>query len=216
VTTTPDLGFEPEEAVRQPPARYGKPPSVRPALVVLACAVVVSVGGFAVALVGNGSSASKPVTGLGIRVPGVSLRATAAASTLRRIESGGSPPRDIVDSLVVPIGARVVSTTAEDAGVAQYDRSVYLEVDAAPRELMKFYEVELKRGQWSLLGEYPLSGGATEVLGRRAGSDGYEWEVGVVLTPVTPAISPALAGDGQTSSTTGVRLRLFEIPDGGS
>ena len=216
MTTTPDLGFEPDEAVEQPRTRHGNPPSVRPALVVLACAVVVSVGGFAVALVGSGSSASKPVTGLEIRVPGVSIRAIAAASTLRRIETAGSPPGDIVDSLVVPVGARVVSTTAEDAGVDQYDRSIYMEVDATPRELAKFYEVELKRGQWSLLGEYPLSGGASEVLGRRAGSDGYEWEVGVVLTPLTPAISPALAGDGQTSPTTGLRLRLFQIPDGGS
>ncbi len=216
MTTTPDLGFEPEDALEQPPARYGKPPSVRPALVVLACAVVVSVGGFVVALIGSGQSVSKPISGLEIRVPGVSIRATNAASTLRRITSDGSPPSDIVDSLVVPIGARIVSSTAEDAGVDQYDRSIYMDVDAAPGELMKFYKAELKRGQWSLLGEYPISGGASEVLGRRAGSDGYEWEVGVVLTPVTPAISPALAGDGQTSPTTGVRLRLFQIPDGGS
>lgn len=216
MTTTPDLRFEPDEALEQPPTRYGKPPSLRPALVVLACAVVVSAGGFVVALVGNGGSASKSVTGLEIRVPGVSIKATEAAPTLRRITSDGSPPGDIVDSLVLPVGARIVSTTAEDAGVDQYDRSIYLDVDATPRELMKFYEVELKRGQWSLLGEYPLSNGANEVLARRAGSDGYEWEVGAVLTPVTPAISPALAGDGQTSPTTGLRLRLFQIPDGGS
>ncbi len=79
---------------------------------------------------------------------------------------------------------------------------------------MKFYRTELKRARWSLLGTYPMAGSGTEVLAQRSGSDGYEWEVGVLVNPVDPAISPSLAGDGQTSAVMGLTLRLFEVPDG--
>ena len=98
----------------------------------------------------------------------------------------------------------------------QYDRSIYFQVDTNFTELLKFYKHELRRAHWSLLGTYPLPAEATELLAQRTGSDGYEWEVGVVVTTVNPSISPSLAGDGQTSPVMGLRLRLFEVPDGGS
>ena len=170
MTTTPDLGRDLDEGLGTPRARRAEPPSLRPALVVLACAVVLSFGGFAVALIGGGQAAPSIVTGLGTPVPGVNLSAVGASQVLRRISNGGTPPRDVLEALVVPNGARIVSTTAQDA----------------------------------------------ELLAQRTGSDGYEWEVGVVVTPVNPAISPSLAGDGQTSAVMGLRLRLFVVPDSGS
>lgn len=229
MTTTPDFGSEatdpPEgadpagaaemaQAAEEPRPLHAKPPSLKPALFVLACVAVVSIGGFALALVGNGGAASPTVSGLGIPVPGVNLSAIGAAQVLRRITSAGSPPSDVLDSLVVPNGARIISTTSQDAEVDQYDRSIYFEIDTTSKELLKFYQVELKRARWSPLGTYPLPGAGEELLARRAGSDGYEWEVGVVVTPVNPAISPSLAGGGQTSPTMGLSIRLFQIPDG--
>jgi hypothetical protein len=216
VTTTPDLGLDPGEMPEWVRARRAKPPSLRPAFVVLACALVLTLGGFAVALVGSGQAAPSIVTGLGTPVPGVSLSAIGASPVLQRISSGGVPPRDVLEALVVPDGARIVSTTAQDAGVDQYDRSIYFEVGTGSTELVKFYRTELKRARWKLLGTYPLPSAGTEVLAQRTGSDGYEWEVGVVVTPANPAISPSLAGDGQTSAVMGLRLRLFEVPDEGS
>jgi len=214
VITTPEEGLETSEPLEATPPRHAKAPSVRPALVVLACAAVVTFGGFALAVVGG----SKPATvgGLGRAVPGVNLTAIGAAGVLHRLVSGGTPPKDVLDALVVPKGAQIVSTTDSDAGIDQYDRSVYLKVDTTSKELVRFYQAELKWAHWYLLGEYRLPGSAKELLARRAGSDGYEWEVGVIVTPVNPAISPSLAGDTQPSSTMGLRLRLFQIPDGGS
>ena len=213
--TTPS-GLELEQAEESGPVRpaRAKPPSLRGALVVLACAVVITFGGFAVALVGGGQPGPAVVSGLGTPVAGVSLSAVPASAVLRRIAGGGTPPADVLGSLVVPDGARVMGTTTQDASVDQYDRSLKLEVTTTLGELVKFYRVELKRAHWSVLGAYRLPGPGSEVLAQRSSSDGYEWEVGVVVTPANPAISPALAGDGQTSAAVDLTLRLFEVPDG--
>lgn len=188
------------------------PASLRPALFVLACVAVVTLGGFALALLGGGGTGSA-VPGA-TRVPGVAIDASSAATVIARIASGGDPPTDVVRSVVVPAGAVVVGTSSSDAGVSQYDRTVDLAVGAPPIEVVRFYTVELRRARWSLLGTYPVSGGGTEVLAQRPSSDGYDWEIGVVVTPVTPAITPALAGGSETSSSSSMRLRLFQIPEG--
>ena len=209
MTTTP---ADPR-ALRAP---YGKSPSIRPALVVLACAAAVTFGGVAVALVGSGQTTAPTVSGLGVPVAGVNLTAIGAAPVLRRIATDGSPPKDVVDALVVPNGARIVGTSTPDAGIDLYDRSISFQLSTSSSELLRFYDVELKRAHWSQVAEYPGSGASKEILAHRSGSDGYEWEVGVVVTPVNPSISPALAGDGQTSPTMGLTLRLFQLPDDGS
>ena len=214
MTTTPDRGLDLSEGLEPTRAHHARPPSLRPALVVLACALVLSFGGFAVALIGSGQATPSVVSGFGTSVPGVNLSAISALQVLQRISSGGMPPRDVLEALAVPNGARIVSTTSQDASVDQYDRSIYFQIDTKSTELVKFYRAELRRAHWSFLGTYPLPNAATELLAQRTGSDGYEWEIGVVVAPVNPAISPSLAGDGQTSPVMGLRLRLFEVPDG--
>ena len=212
--SSPERDLAPAEDTEQPYFLRAKPPSLRAAFVVLACAVLVTFGGVAVALVGSGGSGPPTVSGLGTPVPGVSLTAVNAAGVLRRIASGGTPPSDVLGALALPNGARILGMTAQDAGIDQFDRSMRFELDTTKAELVSFYRAELKRARWSLLGTYPTSGSGSELLAQRSGSDGYEWEVGVEVAPVNPAISPSLAGDGQTSAEMGLTLRLFEVPDG--
>ena len=198
----------------QPYFVRAKPPSLRAAFVVLACALAVTVGGVAVALVGSLQTGSPTVSGLATPVPGVNLAAVGASGELGRIQSGGTPPADVLDSLVLPNGAKILGSTAQDAGVDQFDRSMRFQIDTTKQELLSFYRTELKRARWSLLGTYPVASSGSEVLAQRSGSDGYEWEVGVQIAPINPSISPSLAGDGQTSAEMGLTLRLFEVPDG--
>lgn len=202
------------EELTPPEWPRAKPPSLRAAFIVLACAAVVTFGGAAVALIGSNQATPATVTGLASPVPGVSLTAVNASSVLHAITSGGTPPPDILSSLVVPSGSRIMGTTTPDAGVDQFDRSMKFQISTSTSQLSEFYRAELKRGHWSLLGTYPLPNAGTEVLAQRGGSDGYEWEVGVLMTPINPSISPSLAGDGQTSAVIGLTLRLFEEPDG--
>ena len=213
MTTPPDPEAEAAFELGPPQFQRAKPPSLRAAFVVLACAAAVTFGGFAVALVGSGQATPATVSGLATPVPGVSLAAVDASGVLQRIASGGTPPPDILDALVVPNGARIEGTTTQDANVDQYDRGMKFQITTTSSELVSFYRTELKRAHWSLLGTYPVASAGIEVLAQRAGSDGYEWEVGVIVAPVNPSISPSLAGDGQTSAAMGLTLRLFEIPD---
>lgn len=198
---------------RAPVFERAKPPSMRAAFVVLGCALVVSVGGFAVALIGSGQSTPTTVTGLATPVAGTGLSAVGAAGVLARIASGGTPPADILDSLVVPSGAHIVGTGTEDASVDQYDRSITFRLSSGTAALLSFYRIELRHFGWRLLGTYATSKQTTELLAQREGSDGYEWEVGAVVSSSNPSISPALAGDGQTSAEASLTLRLFQVPD---
>lgn len=213
VKTSPDLA-DADPSAAPPLAPFARPPSLKPALVVLACVAVVSLGGFALALLGGNSSPAPAASGSTSALPGVHLAALPAGPALRRISSDGALPSDIAAALVVPEGSRVVGSVANDAGVGQFDRSIVLAVGAAPSLVVAFYHAELTRARWALVGTYPIAAGGTEVLARRASADGYEWEVGVVVTPVNPGISPALAGGDQTSASSRVKLRLFQIPDG--
>lgn len=162
MTTTPELGAERAELPDGPRAPHGRSPSVRPALVVLACAAVVSFGGFAVALIGSGQAGPPTVTGLATPVPGVNLLAVGGAQVLQRISHDGSPPKDVLEALVVPKGARIINTSVQDASIDLYDRSIYFEIDTTSKELLTFYEVELKR---SVLGGHRKVPGPG--LGRR-------------------------------------------------
>jgi len=205
--TDRDEGVDP--SVAEPLATMRETPSLRPALFVLACVAVVSFGGFALALAGSSPAASPGP--LGSSVPGSALKAVPAAQALERITSPGLPPPDVVGALVVPAGATVTGSAVNDAG---FDRTVTLAVDATTAEVNAFYEVELSRARWSKLGTYSEASGGHEILAKLASSDGYEWELGVVTASVTPAISPALAGGSQSSATTRLSLRLFQVPDG--
>lgn len=214
LSTPPRTDAEVSAQLEAPEWPRAKPPSLRAAFIVLACAALVTFGGAAVALIGSNQATTATVSGLATPVSGVSLAAVDASGVLQAIASGGTPPSDILSSLVVPSGARIMGTTTPDAGVDQYDRSMKFQLSTTMSELARFYRTELKRARWSLLGTYPLPSAGTEVLAQREGSDGYEWEVGVLMTPVNPSISPSLAGDGQTSAAIGLTLRLFEEPDG--
>ena len=203
----------PDPIAARPPSAPG--PSLKPALVVIACVLVVSFGGFALALLGGQpSSDGATYAGFGKPVPGVSLRAIPAAGVIRHIATPGAPPIDVIRSVVVPSGVTVTGTANHDRSAGQFDRAVLMTVNATHQELVSFFKTELKRGRWSLLGNYPLAQGGTELLAQRAGSDGWEWEIGLLLNATSPSISPALAGGDQSAPTGTIQLRLFQIGDG--
>jgi hypothetical protein len=55
----------------------------------------------------------------------------------------------------------------------------------------------------------PVRPGTIEVLGQRAGSDGYYWQIGAVVAPTTFPSS----GPGAKTGLTEFEVRLFQVSD---
>jgi hypothetical protein len=188
----------------RPPVR--RTPSMRPALVVLGLAVVILLL-FGITAVVTGSDAPpKAPSSRPVAVAGTWLRAVPADTSLAPIVNAGSPPANIVDSLTVPQAAKALVPTNNAQGDGQYDQQMAYRVAASQAAVIAFYRSELSRSGWAIASDGAAYGETgTEVLAKKGGTDGWEWEAGVVISPTT-------FGHGAQESTPFV-LRLFQIPD---
>ncbi len=195
---TPTLPASPD-----PPAGRTPGPSVRPALIVVGLALLVLlVFGIGAALTNNPT----PKAPKAAKVKGTGLVAEPATATLHPIEILGTPPADVLDALVLPKGAHVVSDTPW-SGSTQYAGDMSFRLGASQAALVTFFHTELRHDGWSVLsvGAAHDEPGATEVLAQRASSDGWFWEAGVVVYPTT--------FDHAGADTTRFKLDLYEMPD---
>jgi hypothetical protein len=196
--------------VEHEPAPGPRRPSLAPAAIVVGIAVVIVASGAIVALAGS-TSAHAPAAQLGTSVPGVPFKAIPAQPDLSHIESGGEPPPDVIKAMTVPSISSYVGDSNEDAGLDQFEESVTISVPATSASVAAFYRKELPGAQWSMQFD-GRANGAIELIGQRNGSDGYQWRVAIVISSVDPTLSPALAGSGQTS-TSSVVMTLYQVAD---
>jgi hypothetical protein len=186
------------------PARIRRPgPSTKPAL------VVVGIAAFLVLLFGIGAAltGSSPTPASHPKAVKTTLRAAPAAATLAPIELPGTPPADVLGSLVLPAHVETVSKTKWD-GQTQYSAKMGFRLAATQAEVVTFYRAELRSRGWSIssTGAAHDQPRAVELLAQRASSDGWYWEVGVVVSPTT-------FGSGGRTDVTRFTLELFEVPD---
>lgn len=183
-------------------------PKRGPALVVIGIVALISLGGAAMAL--SGTHASPKTRPALTRGGHGALRAEAAGVLLGPIERGGEPPADVIDRLVVPKGSRRTSLQCATSVIDLYDCAVHLSSPGAPPAVLSFFEHELPRLGWAKLSITPTDRGlGTEVLDQVASNDGYYWEVGVFVDPLS---SPT---PGVTGPASAVVLRVAERGDGG-
>ena len=203
---TGPLTFE-SEAPERPRTSSGN--SLRPAMVVLGLAVVI-LGGFA-ALGLLTSQPNAPVrTGTSPRsVPGSTLLAVPAAHVLSVIIKNDGPPSDIVNAVSVPAGTVRISAQDNSGASAQYDSQVVLRSDASQGALLTFFTASMKQQGWQVFDRGPAANdpGATEVLGKLAGSDGWYWDMGAVIPPTS--FRPGAPAGGWTDVT----IRLYQESD---
>jgi len=142
-------------------------------------------------------------------VPGTTLRAQPAVTALAVIAVAGQPPGNIVNATSIPVGATRVSFRNNTASAQAYDAQIQLTIDSSQGAVENFYAKDLKLQGWQIFGTGPADNdpGAIEVLAKQAGSDGFYWEIGAVVSATT--FGPGAPATGSTTFT----LRLLQQPD---
>jgi hypothetical protein len=213
-------GLGADGARTQAPTRRGVP-SVRPALIVVGIAAgLVLLFGIGAALTSS-STPPKPRSSALAPVKGTALRAEAATSVLRPIERPDTPPPDVLRSVVVPEGSTTVSSKPWD-GSTQFSGEMTFRLQASQAAVVDFYRAELKARGWSISSVGAAEGkkNATEVLAQRASTDGWYWEIGVVVSPTTFTSPSRPSSDSGAAGSTGAdstqfSLDLFQEPETG-
>lgn len=198
---TGDSSFEPA-----PPELPG--PSVKLALTVLLLGVgIVIIGLIGMVLWGSTKPAAAPSTVATAK--GSPIAAIPAAPELAPLISGGEPPNDIVNSLVLPKGA-VAGAVIDDTNSAEaYDEERAFTLDTSEQKIISFFEVELPAQGWHVISKGPPKNAiGFEVLAQRAGSDGYYWELGAVVAPTTFP-----SGPDKATGLTSFEFSLFQVLD---
>jgi len=146
------------------------------------------------------------------KVRGTTLLAVPAAKALKPIELPGTPPADIIDALVLPEGATVLSVKDNATSTTQYDEQMSFSVHASEAAIVDFYRVELAAKGWSSPSAGPATDllGGVQVLAQKGSDDGWYWEAGTIVSPT--AFAHGGAG-GAGAETTDFTLRLFQVSD---
>jgi hypothetical protein len=167
-----------------------------------------------VAFIGAGFLTSNPIqptktSTSSFSVPGTPLRARPAAHDLKVITVNGQPPGNIINAVSVPVGATRVSFVNHSAAAQQYDAQIVLKANQSQGAVDKFFTEAMKKQGWQIFDTGPADHdpGALEVLGKKAGSDGFFWEMGSVVSATT------FGADGPAGGTTSFTVRLFQQPD---
>jgi len=210
------LGLGSETQPVRPPTSTGT--SLRPALIVVALAALI-LGLFALfALLTSNRSSNVKSSAPTHAVAGSGLLAVSADHALAPIVSAGEPPADILNTVFIPAGALRTSHQNNSASGGQYDAQIGLRSNASQGSLLAFFAADMRRQGWQVFDQGAAANdpGATEVLGKLAGSDGWYWEMGVVVQPTTFGSGASATGAGSGASASGrtdFTLRLFQQSD---
>ena len=185
-------------------------PSTKPALIVLAVAVVVLLLGFIGALAtGSGSKPDTPLASLPT-AKGAGITATPGRHALSPIVTAGQPASDILNAVALPKGSAVKTGSATNNGIGLYDHSLSFAISVSEQQVISFYRAELPALKWQIVSQGPAPKGTAgyRIVGQHPSSDGYEWEIGVTVSPTT-----FVGGSGSSKQSTAFTVRLFAVTD---
>ena len=137
-------------------------------------------------LTSNPVQKTKTATG-SFSVHGTPLRAVPAVKELKVITVSGQPPGNIINAVSVPEGATRTSHQNNSAAAQEYDAQITLRIDQSQAAVENFYKLDMKKQGWQVFSTGPAThvAGGLEVLGKKAGSDGFYWEMGTIISPTS-------------------------------
>ena len=183
--------------------------SMRAAMIVPGIGVLILVlfigAGF---LTSNPVQKTKTATGA-FSVAGSPLRAVPGMHALKVITVSGQPPGNIINAVSVPEGATQTAHENNSAAAQEYDAQITLRIDQSQAALENFYKLVMKKQGWQIVSTGPADHvtGGLEVLGKKAGSDGFYWEMGAVISPTSFGAGTPAAG------ATSFSLQLLQEQD---
>jgi hypothetical protein len=196
-----------QEGPRRPPLRSGF--SIKAAMIVPGIGLLILI-----LFIGAGFLTSNPVqktktSTQAFSVPGSPLRAMAAVRALKVITASGQPPGNIINAVAIPVGATRVSFENSSAADQGYSAQITLQANDSQAALETFYAKVLKKQGWQILstGAAPNLAGGLEVLGKKAGADGFYWDIGAVISPTSFGAGAPAAG------RTSFALKLYQEQD---
>ena len=90
-----------------------------------------------------------------------------------------------------------------------YDAQITLRDDQSQAALENFYKMVMKKQGWQIVSTGPADHvtGGLEVLGKKAGSDGFYWEMGAVISPTS------FGAGAPSTGATSFSLELIQVQD---
>jgi hypothetical protein len=137
------------------------------------------------------------------------LRALPAVHALKVITVSGQPPGNIINASSIPQGARRTSFENNSQSAQEYDAQITLQIDQSQAAVENFYTKDLKKQGWQIFSTGPAEhvAGGLEVLAKKAGSDGFYWELGAIIPPTS------FGGSAPAAGSTSFTLELVQQPD---
>jgi hypothetical protein len=167
-----------------------------------------------IVFIGAGFLTSNPVqrtkTSTGaFAVPGTSLRAVPAVHDLKVITVSGQPPSNIINAVSVPQGSALVAHVNNSDAAQEYDSQIGLRANQSQSAVEQFYRQAMDKQGWQISSTGPADHhpGSLEVIGKKAGSDGFFWTMGVVVAPTT------FGSNAPATGATSFTIELFQQPD---
>jgi hypothetical protein len=151
--------------------------------------VAILLGGVAAAALSSSSNPTFSIRQVTLD-DGSTVHLVPATVKLHAIVNNSEPPADIIGNLGIPQESTVVGVVNSDRHTAQFDRTIKLSSQLAQPQVSEVYRRMLHAVAWKIVYQGPAPQGvpgATEVLAKLGSSDGFYWEVGVVVSPTTPA-----------------------------
>lgn len=137
-----------------------------------------SVGVGAIVVVSIGTLAAIPSGGqkpAQIPIPG---SATTAMPQLQRLDPAGDIPKNIAETVLVPVGMTAKTYRNLNPQGANFDGYVLYRSNMSPRQVLAFFKASLPDAGWHLY-DASVSHGQDVILASKAGDNGFYWEVGV-------------------------------------
>ena len=194
--------------------RHGRPlppPGVRPtsikyaAIVPLAAVVMLTIFIVINSLGNQGPAKAAAVSPKLEKVSGLTVSHVVPFAPY--VTSSGEPPADILSSVVFPEGISTASVVANQGEATSFDETLTFHSPASAEALYTFFHQQMQGRDWKIFSTgAPVDAKGVEILSQKAGSDGWFWTQGVIVSPTT--------FNAHDQQSTKVTVRLFQVSDG--